>query len=448
MIQKMTIMNSTGHLRGKIRTEKTMRKRTIVFLGGSPDQSTSYLAAQAMGLYIIGFDGNPDAYAFQYADEFHAISVRDYESIFAALKDRRIDGIYSQASDAARMTEYKLAQLFKVPKHISIESVHASMDKGYFLTALKGMGLPAHNHIKQRGKDEMLQAVAGWQFPFVVKPNDSSGSKGVRVVANAKELDSALTLALEVSPTDTSICEQLVNGTHYSVDCFMRNHEIEFMAVSRKYLTDLPLFVTMQYVTPANIPATLHARMRDYVYQICIGLDIESGPITCDVVLSHDDVLHFIEIGARAGGNGLSLLLDRAFGINYVSAAVALHLGEHPRLVRKPERFVALLTLTTQQVGQLEAISGLATLLAAEVIADYKLFFKPGERVSPYTKAANALGYILLEDENIETLEIKIKTAGDQVRIKTCAQAGVFEEKLALPPAINASSISNIEGLE
>jgi biotin carboxylase len=417
-----------------------MSKKTIVFLGGSPDQSTSYLAAREMGLHIIGFDGNPDAFAFQYADETFPISVHDDTAIKDVLAGRQIDAIYSQASDAGRMCEYELARVFHTPKPVSLASVHASMDKGYFLESLAQAGLPSHGHVKCSGKEQMLDAVKNWAFPFVVKPNDSSGSKGVLLVRDAQERDAAIADAAAISPTNTLICEQLVEGQHYSVDCFIRDHKVEFMAVSQKFMTMPPLMIPMHYVMPAEIPDELQERMRSYVERICAALDITAGPVTCDVVLSNDDVLHIIEMGARAGGNGLSLLLDRAYGVDYVPAAVALHLGETLSVDAKYQRSSALVTIVADQTGRLVSISGLNDLKIEGVIADFKCFFEEGQDVAPYTKAANALGYILLDGADNAELSKKIEQLRATVFVEIDTGRGVHKTILNTPKLSEVSA--------
>ena len=169
-----------------------MSNPTIVFLGASVDQSPSYRIAREMGFYIIGFDGNPHAFAFRFADETYTTSIRDYKEIEIILKGRQIDAIYSPASDAARLSEYHLAKAFNAPKMISIESVQASMNKGYFLDTLRDIELPHHEHIRSNNLSKLKEATRNWRYPFVVKPNDSSGSKGVRVVNSRLELNQAL----------------------------------------------------------------------------------------------------------------------------------------------------------------------------------------------------------------------------------------------------------------
>ncbi len=57
------------------------------------------------------------------------------------------------------------------------------------------------------------QALDGWQFPVIVKPRRGAGSRGVRTVASAAELDA-------VHAEEDLLVQELLPGDEYSVDVF------------------------------------------------------------------------------------------------------------------------------------------------------------------------------------------------------------------------------------
>ena len=392
-------------------------KPTILFLGASADQSSSYQAAQKLGFHLIGIDGNPDAYAFRMADETYTVSVRDYKKIQSLLKGRKIDAIYSQASDAARLSEYHLAKAFNTPKRVSMESVHASMDKSYFLRTLKQLGLPSHKQISSQSPEELKEKIKHWRYPFVVKPNDSSGSKGLTVVYREAELDNALCDARSVSVTNTIVCEELVNGTHYSIDPFVHQHRVEFMAVSGKLMTEHPLMIPMHYIMPIAIPTSLEQAMKEHVERICVGLDIQAGPITCDVVVTDDNQIHFIEMGARAGGNGISLMVDHAYGVDYASAAIRLHAGWSASASPQYSRHVSLMAIASPVGGCFRSIEGLDELIDDAVVESQVLFCQPGEVINQLESSADKIGFIIVKGESVAQLYERIDRVKQELKI-------------------------------
>ncbi len=408
-----------------------MSNPTIVFLGASVDQSPSYRTAREMDFYIISFDGNPDAFAFRFADETYPVSVRNYEKIEGILKGRKIDAIYSPASDAARLSEYYLAKTFGTPKKVSMGSVQGSMNKGYFLDTLQNVGLPHHTHIRSDNLAELKESVKNWTYPFVVKPNDSSGSKGVRVVNSTAELEQALNLAQSFSPTKIVVCEELVVGTHCSVDAFLRDSQVEFMTVAQKIMTDEPLMIPLHYIMPANIPTTTRATMQDYVEKICQGLEIRSGPITCDVVIrDQDKAIHFIEMGARAGGNGISILMNQAYGVNYIDASLGLHAGQYIPVKPRFYKHIALMTIVSTMSGRIKALTGFDTLLTEDIITTYEMFYEPGQFVKKFKEGSHKLGYLVIEGDSASELYQKMRIVEQTLKICVENKNAFLNDKL------------------
>jgi len=345
MTTKSIVQEETGKVSG------SLKGKSIVFLGASTDQASPYREARAMGMHSIGIDANEAAYAMPLADETHLVSIRDYDAIEACLGQRKIDGFYSQASDTARLSEYHLTRRYGCKKTVSIESVNASSDKAYFAEVLREVGLPTPRQAIGSNLTDIEQQTRDWSLPFVIKPNDSSGSKGVVILTSRDELETAVANAVDYSPTNTVLGEELITGTHYSIDTFVRNYQPEFMTVSQKTLTEAPLMVPLHYVMPARVPKNLELRVRDCVTTICRALKIEAGPITCDVVVDAKGDIYFIEMGARAGGNGISLLMEQAYGVTFVKAGVALAVGETIPVQATINRYAGLLTFASSQAG-------------------------------------------------------------------------------------------------
>ena len=398
-----------------------MTQRVVVFLGASSDQAPSYRAARDMGFHVIGIDGNPEAFAFRFADETHNISVRDHEAIQRTLEGRRVDGFYSQASDSARLSEYHLTKAFDVEKKVSIESVRASSDKAYFVNALKTAGLPYQRQVAGKSVGELREQVAAWSLPFVVKPNDSSGSKGVRSIEALEELDAAFCAARRFSLSEIVLCEELVRGQHYSVDAFIRDRRPEFMTVSRKTLTEPPLMIPLHYVMPAGVPAELEARMKASVARICDALHIAAGPITCDVVVKDGGEIYFIEMGARAGGNAISLMMERAYASNYVRASVGLAAGLEIPVRASRRRHAALITLASRVAGRFRSIKGLERLASEALISEYEVFYEKEEPIEALTDGSNKLGYVIVDADTAPDLLSRFRDVwrGLQVEVET-----------------------------
>ncbi|WP_085902880.1 ATP-grasp domain-containing protein [Kiloniella majae] len=411
MTIKSTIKEETGNVSG------SLKGKNIVFLGASTDQASPYREARAMGIHSIGIDANAAAYAMPLADETHMVSIRDHEAIEASLGKRKIDGFYSQASDTARLSEYHLTRRYGCKKTVSIESVNASSDKAYFAEILREIGLPTPRQVIGSDLITLELGTSDWSLPFVVKPNDSSGSKGVVILTSRDELKTAVDNAISYSPTNTVLAEELIMGMHYSIDTFLRDYEPEFMTVSQKTLTEAPLMVPLHYVMPAMVSKSIENRMKDCIIAICRALKIKAGPITCDVVVDQKEDIYFIEMGARAGGNGISLLMEQAYGVTFVKAGVALAVGETIPVKANKNRHAGLLTFASSQAGLFMGIKNLRELEKDRLIDRYEVFYKPKEPVKKFNNGADKLGYVIVSDETEEGLKKRLADVQEFLKI-------------------------------
>ena len=407
-----------------------MTQPAIVFLGAASDQAPSYRTARDLGFHVIGVDGNPEAFAFKFADETHVISVRDHENIRNALNGRKVDGFYSQASDSARLSEFHLTRSFDAAKTVSIESVKASSDKVFFVDTLRSIGLPAQKQVVSETAEGLKRAVAGWPLPFVIKPIDSSGSKGVRLIERLEELDAAFRAAKGFSTSGRVLCEELVPGLQISVDAFIRDHRPEFMTVSRKTMTEHPLMVPLHYVMPAGVPAELERRLEDSVSRICAALKIAAGPITCDVVVKDSGEIYFIEMGARVGGNAISLMMERAYGSNYVRASVGLAAGLDIPVRASRQRHAGLLTIASRVAGRFRSIKALDHLLGQGLISEFELFYETDDPIEAFTNGSKKLGYVILEADTQQDLLGKVEVAKRDLKIEVKNGADVIDVDL------------------
>src|SRR3954447_26391281 len=150
--------------------------RTLLVLGAADGAIGTFQAARRLGIRTIGVDGKADAPAAPLADTLLNVSTLAVPSIIAALDGLHIDGVVSPASDVNLPTQFALAQHFGLPHGLSAASVRASVDKGYFREVCDALGLPGPRWV-QRPAAELIGL--GLRPPIMVKPTDSSGSRGI-----------------------------------------------------------------------------------------------------------------------------------------------------------------------------------------------------------------------------------------------------------------------------
>ncbi|WP_433076772.1 ATP-grasp domain-containing protein [Dactylosporangium sp. CA-052675] len=370
---------------------------TLLVLGGADGALGTLRLARTLGVHTICADARADAPGAAVADELLNVSTLAVPALVAALRGRRVDGVVSPASDVNLPSQYALATRLGLPCGLSEEAVRASVDKGYFRSVCDGLGLPGprwwqgpHGQARRGLRD------AGVPWPLMVKPTDSSGSRGITRVAEPAGLGPALAEAAAFSRRDVVIVEEYLTGRHFTAEAVVVDGRIAATGVTERRLTDPPYFVTTEHWMPGGEQTEdLAERARPVLDELCAALGYRWGALNADLLLTPDGRLVVGEWGARTGGNGVAELLGLAYGVDATEVYVRMALGERVEVSAEPRGHAAFRVLGAPVEGKLVGVDGVEAARAVPGIADVVVAAALGDAVVPYTRAGAKLGYLL-----------------------------------------------------
>ena len=153
--------------------------KKLLLLGGSRYLLPVIREAKALGLHTITCDYLPENIAHRYSDEYHNVSITDLEATLALARELKVDGVMSFACDPGVVTAAYVAEKMGLPNVGPLESVRILQDKGRFRAFLRDHGFRAPWVRSFETPEKALAAAESLQYPMMVKPTDSAGSKGV-----------------------------------------------------------------------------------------------------------------------------------------------------------------------------------------------------------------------------------------------------------------------------
>jgi biotin carboxylase len=399
------------------------RPRSLVILGGGTDQVPAYRAARRLGCRVVGVDRRADAPAAPLADRFLRVSTRDVAGILRCLGAEPVDGVLAPAGDAAHPSLQALRQHFATPFRASATATLASVDKGFFHDVVERIGFPHYGYVESASAAQLLARAGRLRFPLVVKPADSSGSKGLSLVEDVGALPAAIEEAASWSLGGAVIAEELIRGRHFSAECFVDRGELRLAAISERALTPPPRLITVSHRLPARLDAPTSARLEAMLATLCRGLEIAWGPVNFDFVVDDAGTVYFVEAGARSGGNGMTELIRAVYGVDVLEAAILVALGEPVALATRPPRTIALLhVLQVDEAGVLTQVDGVELAARHPAVAHVELLRGVGSAVEPYTQAANKLGYVVVTAAEPAAAEAALAEVLDGIKLHVCPE--------------------------
>lgn len=383
--------------------------KKILMLGGSAQQVPAIEAAKKMGYYTVLIDYLPDNPGRFVADKWYQESTTNIDAVYRIAKEEGVSGILPYASDPAALPAAIVCERLGLPTNPA-ESVEILGVKHKFRSFLQDNGFPCPRTFTfspDMPLEEIEKGMSGLQFPIVIKPTDSSGSKGVSFLSDMNGIKNAVTHADSYSRNKILIAEEFIERGFPDViggDIFVENGKIILFGDMACLRGDngkslIPIGKRMPHGLTSSQSEKLHAELQRLIDKLCI----KNGELNIELIIDKKDIPHFIELGPRAGGNMIPIQLSDAYKINLIKANVAAAMGQPTELVPvKPTEAYMTYVLHSLKDGILQRISYSTEI---EPFIYRKVHYKAdGDKIEIFDGAGKAIGIVFMRFPDSETM--------------------------------------------
>ena len=377
--------------------------RKILLLGGSAQQIVAIKTAQKHGFYTVLCDFLPDNPGQYEADKFYLVSTTDKEAVLKVAMVEKVDGVLAYASDPAAPTAAYVAEKMGLPTN-PYQAVDTLCNKDKFRIFLRenGFNTPVAMGYGDKDVDTSI-----FSLPVIVKPVDSSGSKGATVLRDWNGLDKALNFAFSFSRSHRVIIEEFIEKKHeYLIggDIFVNDGKVVLWGLLNCHRDNavnplVPVGKSYPLLLDKEDEESVHATLQSMVDK----LGLKFGSVNVELVVDKNNRVWPIDVGPRAGGNMIPDLLGMIFGVDVVEMAVLAAMGEQLNCeIGEGVPFYATHNLHTDKNGTYKRIE-----LSEEVekrIVKKCIYKKDGDKVEFFDNAAKALGIIFMKFDSQEEM--------------------------------------------
>ena len=304
----------------------------ILILGGGFQQLPAIRKAHELGLTVILADYLPDAPGRREADQSFLISTRDKDGILELARKEDVDGILAFASDPAEETAAYVAEKLNLPGGM-YAAAGILGNKRKFREFLVIHGVPAPRYFPMDIPMDFLRndskdnSVSSLPYPIVVKPLDSSGSKGVTVLRSydAGRLLRAYQTAVSCSLSGQAMAEEYIAyGYRHLIggDVIVRDGEAVLYGLMDCIREEGKNLVPCGKIYPCGAGEEVKVRIARIMQTVIHKLSITDAEMNVECIAGKDGEVYPIEIALRCGGNGIPQLLSDATGIDWIREEV------------------------------------------------------------------------------------------------------------------------------
>lgn len=378
--------------------------KRLMLLGGLRYLLPLISEAHKMGVYVITADYLPDNIAHKYSDEYCNVSIIDKEAVLQAAKELKIDGILSHAVDPGVVSAAYVAEKLGLPFQCSYDAACILQNKRKFRQFLSDNGFNCPKARGYKNPEEALADADYFDFPVIVKPVDSAGSKGVTKVTDIADLRGAIEYAVSCSLSREFIVEDFLDiiGAQSSADIFTVDGKLVYPAFSDQLFNKDAAnpYTPAIEIWPSSMPESHQQDLNQQLQRLFTLLDMKTGIYNVEARACSNGKCYIMEVSPRGGGNRIAELQDMATGQSLIRAEICKALSLPLEKIHEP-KFDGVwcnYILNSKKDGILESVD-IDSDFQSKYVKDIGLTVCPGDKISMFTGANTSLGTVFLRTD-------------------------------------------------
>ncbi len=403
---------------------QALKGKRLLILGGAVQCLKVVESAKEMGIYTIVTDVAANSLVIQAADEVLTFSVTDVKSLYQWCIQHPVDGVLNYCVDPAQMTHVLLCQELGLPCYGTGDQYRLLTDKALFKRYCK------ENEVDVIPEYSVLN-MQDVQYPVLVKPAASSGSRGTKVCYCQEELLSGIEAAKKVSKNHEAIIEKYLYGCpDFSVSYIIIDGEPYLTRTLDRYVGRPEDNLQRQCICarcPSIYTELYLEKAHENVKEMLKEIGLNNATVFFQGFID-DGKFRFYDPGIRFPGSEYERMLKSATGVDVVKSFIIYALGGNLSLLKdqlKNDIFLlngkcGLQLFIDAYPGTIDSIAGVDMVSAMpEVVKIVQKHFEGYEVPASGDVAQRIFEIVTLTDNRKEIIEKTIRQINSYLSIKS-----------------------------
>jgi biotin carboxylase len=370
--------------------------------------------AKALGYTVFTADNSPSNPGHALADKSFHVDTTDIDGILGLVEREQIEAVIAACTDVAVPTAARVGARFGLPAPPVVAS-DILCSKLAFRDFFASLDLPRPEHVRAPVPTDLFARHPAW----IVKPDRSSGSKGVAIVHDARELEIRVAQAAALSSNREVIVEQFIAGAQGTCEGVVVDGRVTFHLALDRQTAAPPYTTTTGQLAPSRLASASVSRLIAAIERVIEALKISHCVFDCDFVCAGDEI-YLLEISPRLGGNSITALVRAAYpGFDLVEYALRLACNDRlPPLPTQPPMGAAVRILGAPLDGTLTYDAGEVEALRAEPwVIQLVLDVPPGSAVRAFENSRYRLGEAVVVARDRDELDRRLAELDHRLRL-------------------------------
>ena len=393
-------------------------------VGAGSCQLSAIRKIKELGYEVVAADYNTWTEAKQLADYQVLADTFDDDAILNAAKNYAVDGIMTTGTDQPVLIVAKTVEAMGLPGFIGTETALLVTNKKFMKRKFLEHGIATANFALVK-KDFMSSELKGMSPPYVVKPVDSQGQRGIFKVQSIQEIRECFDEVLRHSRSEEILVEEYYENDEITVSGWVTRGKVNILTITDRvsFPSDTHIGVCIAHDHPSKHLPKYKDEIVALTEKICRVFKIAEGPIYFQFLLGDNGIL-VNEIACRLGGAYEDITIPLATGIDVLKLNIEGSLNlEYDRTWAdkfqfEPEKVCFTTQLFFCQPGLITAMTPLKILKDLPFVVDAGYNVHVGDILKPIENAGQRSGFIILKGNDSAALQENLSHLSKVLRIE------------------------------
>ena len=298
---------------------RSLAGKRLLVMGGTRISCEIIKRAKKNGLFVgvADYNSKEQSPGKQIADKAHDVDACNIDAMVELVRTEKYDGIICGFADVLLPYYADICKTAGLPSYGSREQFELFTNKDRYKALCRRFDVPTVSGY-EIGHGEELPESESIPFPVLVKPTDSSGSRGITVCNNQTELKAAVLKAQSYSKSGRILLEQYLDGKEVTVFWVFKDGKRYLAGVGNRHVKHnqkgvIPLPVG--YTFPSAVTEKYIAEIEPKVQRMFEHVEIKNGMMFMQCKVEKDTCIVY-DIGYRLTGSLEYKIFENICGYN------------------------------------------------------------------------------------------------------------------------------------
>ncbi|MDF2523173.1 MAG: carboxylate--amine ligase [Clostridiales bacterium] len=396
----------------------------LLVLGGGGCQLNAVIRAKQKKHTVIVSDYYPDAPGKALADFAELTSTFDWEGNLETARKYGVDGVMTIGTDQPVLTAARVCEVLKLPTMIDAVTAKAVTNKKVMKELFNRHDIPTVNH-RILSEDFSDRDAEGLKAPYVVKPLDSQGQRGVLKLESLNDVRRSFKDVLSYSRENEILIEEYYESDEITLSGWVRDGKACILTITdRNTYNNYPhIGICTSHNFPSKHMKKYYENFKDITDKIVSSFNIKNGPIYFQMLVGKEGV-KVNEVACRIGGAYEDELIPLLTGVDILNMQIDMSLGIRADLsplerydIRKNKKHAVVQMIFTRP-GLIKSMADMDKIRKLPGVVYGRYNFKPGEVVNKIENATQRVGYMIVQGSDRLNLIENLKGAMSNLNIR------------------------------